>query len=98
VSLEMLWMLMIFLEGECNPLYTTCRHRCSDSKLSHTQAFAIASCRRLGRMALNQVSKREDADCDTKCTDLEVRAETMLVERSSRWIHYGPSRQDPHCG
>jgi hypothetical protein len=94
----MLWMLMILLEGERKSLYTTCGHNCGDPKLSHTQAFASESCRWLGCMALIQVSKREDGDCDTECTDLEVGAETMLVERSSRWVHYDHSRQDARYG
>ena len=55
---------------------------CGHSKLSLTQAFAIASCRELGCMALDQVSKREDSHYDTRCTVSDVRAETMLVERS----------------
>jgi hypothetical protein len=94
----MLWLLMILLEGERKSLYTTCGHSCSDPKLSHTQAIAIESFRRLGCMALIQVSKREDGDCDTECTDLEVRTETMLVERSSRWAHSDHSHQDARYG
>lgn len=89
---------MNLLERERKSLYTACGHSCGDQKLSHTQAFAITSCRSLGCMALIQVSKREDEDCDTECTDLEVRAETMLVERSSREAHYDHSRQDARYG
>lgn len=91
----MLWMLMVILESEHFVLYTTYGTVPATESLACT---SIASRRRLGRMALNQVSKREDRNCDTWCTGLEVEAETMLVERSSRKTHGDHSRWDVQDG